>query len=95
MRRLDGRTVEAGESLEIGLNLFAPSLAGVFENALRQMAEVGLNAGRVRLEWEGFEAVAKTFDLGAAESCGELDISFLTPTELKGWDGAGLPPFEV
>ena len=29
------------------------------------------------------------------EGSGELEVTFLTPTELKGWDGKGLPPFEV
>ncbi len=95
VRQLDGQSFEAGESFEIGLNLFAPGQLGVFEEALRQLAGTGLDAGRVRLDWEGFEDVSKTFDLTAAESCGALEISFLTPTELKGWDGAGLPPFEV
>ena len=95
VRHLDGRTVEAAESFEIGLNLFAPGLLSVFEEALRQLAGTGLGVGRVRLEWDGFEALSRTFELTAAESCRELEISFLTPTELKGWDGVGLPPFEV
>jgi hypothetical protein len=95
VRHLDGRTFEAGESFAIGMNLFAPGLAQVFEKALREMARTGLGAGRVGLVWEGWDAVARTFDLRASEPCEELTVSFLTPAELKGWDGAGLPPFAV
>ncbi len=95
VRHLDGRSLEAGESFEIGLNLFAPGLSRVFEEALREMARRGLGAGRVGLQWEGWEAVARTFDLRAGESIERLTVTFLTPTELKGWDGTGLPPFAV
>ncbi|MGD0577503.1 MAG: CRISPR system precrRNA processing endoribonuclease RAMP protein Cas6 [Bryobacteraceae bacterium] len=95
VRHLGGRTFEAGESFEIGLNLFAPGLARVFEEALRQMARAGLGAGRVGLEWEDLHAVTKSFDLTASEDCKRLAVSFLTPTELKGWDGVGLTPFSV
>jgi hypothetical protein len=95
VRHLDGRTLEAGESFEIGLNLFAPGLERVFEEALREMARRGLGAGRVGLQWEGWEAVTRKFDLRAGESCGRVAVTFLTPTEVKGWDGVGLPPFAV
>jgi hypothetical protein len=95
VRHLDGRTFEAGKSFAIGMNLFAPGLTQVFEKALREMARTGLGAGRVGLAWEGWDAVATTFDLRAGEPCDELAVSFLTPTELKGWDGVGLPPFAV
>jgi CRISPR-associated endoribonuclease Cas6 len=95
VRHLDGRTFEAGESFQIGLNLFAPGLEQVFEKAVREMARTGLGAGRVGLAWEGWNTVVRTFDLRAGEPCEELAVSFLTPTELKGWDGVGLPPFAV
>jgi len=49
----------------------------------------------VGLAWEGWEAVVRTFDLRAGEPCEDLAVAFLTPTELKGWDGVGLPPFAV
>jgi hypothetical protein len=95
VRHLDGRVVEGGESFDIGVNLFAPGLAGVFEMALRRMGEMGIGRGRVKLEWEGWEAVTRSCDLGAKEECKSVWVRFLTPTELKGWEGEGRPPFEV
>jgi len=95
VRELDGRSLAAGESFAIGLNLFAPPLLPEFENALRALASTGLGPRRVPLDWCGLDVAEQTFDLHRAEPCQGLAVEFLSPTEMKGWDGQGLPPFEV
>jgi hypothetical protein len=95
VRHLDGRSFAPGESLEIGVNLFAPSLLPVFRKSLQEFAAAGIGPGRIRLDAEGLEVVETSFDLGAAEPYRRLEVFFVTPTEMKGWDGSGLPPFEV
>jgi len=146
VRHLDGRTIEAGENFEIGLNLFAPGLEGVFREALQRRGATGVGRGQVKLEWLGWDAREVRCELAAGEGVGlgradlgllvhplpdgrgsqagddtpaqplplvaaplhgrgpevqrgsegqSICVKFLTPTELKGWDGEGLPPFEV
>jgi hypothetical protein len=95
VRHLDGRTFAPGETFEIGLNLFASSMLPALEDSLRRLASTGLGPNRVRLDWAGLEASTETFDLAQVEPCGTLEVCFLSPTEMKGWDGVGLPPFET
>jgi hypothetical protein len=144
---LDGLTLAAGESFEIGVNLFAPSLLPVFRSSLQELAASGLGPGRIPLEAGGLEVVERSFDLAACsddtpersrdregavvsgalplfdirgsvlgervsrgfsslgvtgsavpprpESHRQLEVTFLTPTEIKGWNSSGLPPFEI
>jgi hypothetical protein len=95
VRQLDGRTFAAGEPFEIGLNLFAPSMLPAFEESLRRLASAGLGPNRVALDWGGLDIATETLKLAQTEPCKELEVCFLSPTEIKGWDGAGLPPFEI
>jgi hypothetical protein len=43
----------------------------------------------------GFEVVEERFDLASSEVYKQLEVLFVTPTEMKGWDGLGLPSFEI
>jgi hypothetical protein len=95
VRHLDGRSFAPGESFEIGLNLFAPSLLPVFRKGLEEFAAAGLGPSRIRLDAGEFEVVGKSFDLAASEAYEQLEVLFVTPTEMKGWDGLALPPFYV
>lgn len=95
VRHLNGRSFGAGEPFEIGLNLFAPELLGPFEDALRQLASAGLGPGRVALEWGGLDSSSEVFDMAALDSTKTLKVCFLSPTQMKGWDGVGLPAFEI
>jgi len=95
VRPLDGRSFEPGESFEIGLNLFAPDLLPVFRKSLQDLAASGLGPGRVPLDMEGLEVVEKSFDFTALEPYKQLEVSFLTRTQLKGWSHDGWPPLEV
>ncbi|MDR3719169.1 MAG: CRISPR system precrRNA processing endoribonuclease RAMP protein Cas6 [Bryobacteraceae bacterium] len=95
VRQLDGRTFASGEPFEIGLNLFAPSMLPAFEESLRRLASAGLGPNRVGLDWGGLETSSETFDLDRVEPCKTLEVFFLSPTEMKGWNGPGLPPFEI
>jgi hypothetical protein len=95
VRHLDGQSFAPGESFEIGVNLFAPSLLPVFRNGLQELAASGLGPGRIRLDAGGIEVVRKSFDLAASEIYKQLEVLFVTPTEMKGWNGTGLPPFEL
>jgi hypothetical protein len=95
VRHLDGWSFAPGESFEIGVNLFAPSLLSVFRNSLQEFADSGIGPGRVRLGAGGVEVVEKSFDLAASEPYKKLEVCFVTPTEMKGWGGSELPPFEV
>jgi len=95
VRHLDGLTFAAGESFEIGVNLFAPSLLPVFRNSLQELSASGLGPGRIPLEAGALDVVERRFDLAAQEPYKQLEVTFLTPTEIKGWAGYGLPPFET
>jgi hypothetical protein len=95
VRHLDGQSFAPGESFEIGLNLFAPSLLPIFRNGLQQFATSGLGPRRISFDNAGLEVVEQSFDLTAFEPSKKLEVSFVTPTEMKGWDGSGLPPFEI
>lgn len=90
---LDGRIVEG--RFELGLNLFDPRLEPVFRQAFQYVAENGVTARRVRLDLERWASQRVDIDLGAAPAAGRARVRFETPTELKGWDGEGLPPFGV
>jgi hypothetical protein len=99
VRPLNGRTIAAGESFAIGLHLFSPALLPDFEAALRRVASEGLGPARTPLGWEGCDVCEETVELappGAASTLdASLEVLFLTPTELKGWESDGPPPFEV
>ncbi len=95
VRNLDGHSFQSGESLEIGVNLFAPELLNVFRDGFQRLAASGLGPARVRLELDAFEAVPMSFDLTLGYSCDQIEVAFATPTELEGWNRDGLPPFEV
>jgi len=169
VRHLDGLTFGAGQSFEIGVNLFAPSLLPVFRSSLQELAASGLGPGRIPLDAGRLDVVEQSFDLAACsentsersrdregavvsgawplfdirgsvpgageqalfiiegersaghgEICAggqaheldplgvtsppvresfepykQLEVTFLTPTEIKGWNGCGLPPFEI
>lgn len=95
VRHLNGQSIGPGETFEIGLNLFAPALLPVFEESLRRLASTGLGPTRVQLDWDGLESCSECFDLAAAALCKTLEVFFLSPTEMKGWNGSGLPPFEI
>jgi hypothetical protein len=95
VRHLDGCSFAPGESFEIGLNLFSPALLPVFRNSLVEFAASGLGPGRTRLTEEGLEIVEEPFDLAAVKPCKRLEVLFVTPTEIKGWNDNGLPPFEI
>ena len=95
VRHLDGKSFVSGESFEIGLNLFAPAMLPVFEDSLRRLASTGLGPNRIRLDWDGLDVSSETLQLGQADLCRMLEVCFLSPTEIKGWDEFGLPPFEV
>jgi hypothetical protein len=95
VRHLDGVTLVAGQSFEIGVNLFAPSLLPVFRNGLQNLASAGLGPGRIPLDAGALDVVEQSFDLAAHEPYKQLDVLFLTPTEIKGWNCCGLPPFEI
>ncbi len=95
VRNLDGRTLGPGETFEIGLNLFAPTLRPQFEESLCRLASTGLGPNRVLLDWGGLDVCTETFGLAAAEPCKALEVFFLSSTEMKGWHGVGLPPFET
>ena len=95
VRHLDGLTLAAGESFEIGVNLFAPSLLPVFRSSMQELAASGLGPGRVPLEAGEVNVAEKSFDLTAHESYRQLEVTFLTPTEIKGWKTIGLPEFEI
>lgn len=95
VRHLNGRSFEPGESFEIGVNLFAPSLLPAFQDGLRDFAASGLGPGRVPLEEEGLEVVEESFNLASAEPAKQLEVSFVSPIEMKGWDGQGSPSFEI
>jgi hypothetical protein len=93
VRNLDGQTFVPGESFEIGLNLFAPAMLPVFEDSLRRLASTGLGPSRVQLDWGGLETSSESFNLDRAEPCKTLEVFFVSPTEMKGCDSTGLPPF--
>lgn len=95
VRHLGGRSFRAGESFEIGLNLFAPALLPAFKDSLCRLASAGLGPGRVALDWGGLTSSSEVFDLAAVEPNKTLEVCFLSPTQMKGWDGEGLPAFEI
>ena len=95
VRELDGAAIEPGESFEIGLNLFDPALRPNFEQAFAAVAAAGLGPARVKLDCDGFAYREAGVDLFTPEPCAMLEVRFLAPCELKGWDGAGLTPFGV
>lgn len=95
VRHLDGRSFGPGEAFEIGVNLLAPSLLPVFEESLRQLTSAGLGPNRVGLDFGGLETSSEVFELAPSVPCKTLEVFFLSPTEMKGWHGDGLPPFEV
>lgn len=90
---LDARTLEGG--FELGLNLFAPSLEPEFKSAFEKLAAAGITAQRVELRLENWTSRRVVIELDDAAVASKLRVRFETPVELKGWDGAGLPPFGV
>lgn len=90
---LDGRTVEG--RFEIGLNLFDPSIEPAFRQAFERVAVEGITARRVRLRLEDWAAAEVVIHLEESPEAHRVRVNFSTPTELKGWNGEGLPPFGV
>jgi hypothetical protein len=93
-KELDGQTV-AGSSFGCDLNLFDPSLEPEFKQAFQTLAERGITPSRTRLRLEKWESRRVPIRLDEVEQVTRLRVTFETPTELKGWDGGGFPPFEV
>ena len=93
-KALDGQTV-AGSSFGFDLNLFDPSLEPEFKRAFQSLAERGITPSRTRLRLEKWESRRVVIRLDEVEQVTRLRVTFETPTELKGWDGNGFPPFEV
>ncbi len=93
-KELDGRTV-AGSSFGFDLNLFDPSLETEFKRAFQTLAERGITPSRTQSRLESWESRRVVIRLDEVEPVTRLHVHFETPTELKGWDGNGSPPFGV
>ena len=93
-KELDGLSV-AGSSFGCDLNLFDPSLEPEFKQAFQTLAERGITPSRTRLRLEKWESRPVVIRLDEVAPVTRLRVTFETPTELKGWDGDGFPPFEV
>ncbi|MGD0434892.1 MAG: CRISPR system precrRNA processing endoribonuclease RAMP protein Cas6 [Bryobacteraceae bacterium] len=92
-RHLNGLTVEAGERLWFGVNVFdlrTPMLVH-FEAAFAHLASVGMGPLRGHADLIGVEtAEAVSVPLGPGpEGVHRIQVEFRSPTELKGVYGAG------
>jgi hypothetical protein len=92
---LDRARLGSGVEFGFALNLFAPELLPLFEDALQRLAESGLGPRRTSLEYLGSTVSERRADLCAAEPCARLKVDFVTPTELKGWDSDQAPSFDL
>ncbi len=93
-KELDGQTV-ARSSFGCDLNLFAPTLEAQFKRAFETLAERGITPSRTPLRLEKWDSRRVLIRLADVEPVTRLRVHFETPTELKGWDGNGWPPFEI
>lgn len=90
---LDGAELPASTPFELGLNVFAEPAADLLRQALAGRGEGSRVLAAVELTGWAVEAV--NLDLSPRPSPERVQLRFRTPVELKGWDGAGLPPFGV
>ncbi len=93
-KELDGQTIARG-SFGFDLNLFDPGLEAEFKRAFERLAERGITPARTRLRLESWDSRRVVIPLGQVEPVTQVRVNFETPTELKGWDGRGLTPFDV
>lgn len=93
---LDGRSFSAGERVEARINVFSrevlPRIRAAFAAPRRRDEAAGL-LDALRLEEWSEERVE--LDLRPRSAPGRIRLWLRTPLEMKGWDGAGLPPFPV
>ncbi|MEO8132162.1 MAG: CRISPR system precrRNA processing endoribonuclease RAMP protein Cas6, partial [Bryobacteraceae bacterium] len=98
-RSLDGRTVEAGEPFEFGMNVFETRypFGERIEQAFSELAAEGLGPTRGRALLLECNQSDLSLELKAVAECvSRASVSFLTPTELKAGDGlAAAPEFAV
>jgi len=93
-QELDGLSI-AGSSFGCDLNLFDPRLEPIFRQAFERLSTAGIGPARTPIKLLEWTARPVEVRLVAAEPASLIRVQFRTPTELKGWDGAGLPPFGV
>lgn len=93
-KELDGIRV-AGNSFGCDLTLFDPRLEPIFRQAFERFSATGLGPQRTPLNLIGWTARPVAIRLVEAEPASLIRVHFETPTELKGWDGDGLPPFGI
>lgn len=93
-KELDGLVI-AGSSFGCDLNLFDSGLEPVFRQAFERLAEVGIGPARTPLKLLAWVARPVEVRLDETQPASRVRVHFETPTELKGWDSAGLPAFGV
>lgn len=90
---LDGMELPAATPFEVGFNVFAEPAADILRHALSQFGRGSRLLAA--LEFTGWAVEAVHLDLSPRSSPERVRLRIRTPLELKGWDGAGLPPFAV
>jgi hypothetical protein len=93
-KELDGRSIK-NSSFGFDLILFAPDLESTFREAFVRLAATGIGPSRTPLRLLNWDSRHVGIRLDEVEPASLIRVHFETPTELKGWDGAGLPPFGV
>jgi hypothetical protein len=87
--------VPAGGEFTFGVHLFDRAARPLMEAAIARVARAGLGPERTPFHFRG-EWREQRIDLSpGTEAAAGLSVEFVTPTELKGHDGQGAPPFEV
>lgn len=88
---LDSLSLAPGARFELRLNVFAEAALGPLRAALD-----GLGVQGAGLLLDDFSARLINVDLSARDTApARVRVLLRTPLEMKGWSGAGLPPFAV
>lgn len=93
---LDGCTLRPGYEFSFSVHVFDMDAAEAIGRVAASVACSGLGPGRGSAELVALEEKTEEISLDPLGVAPEaIRIRFLTPTQLKGWDGAGPLPFSV
>jgi hypothetical protein len=96
VREIEGRVLRAGEVFEARLHLFDAGAEEALIRAVRGICSSGLGPDRVPLQFVEVRVEQLMLDLSPRCAAPErIEVDFLTPAELKGWDGNPPLPFQV
>lgn len=98
VRPLEGKAVPPGQRFTVDINIFSSTLAAPVSEALSAIAAQGLGPGRGKAALVASEQHTLTFQLDQpAAAIRQVQVLFLTPTEIKGHNGQLLarPDFDI